>query len=159
MQTKNLNLVLMTREDVLAMVEAMSPEERKEVSPDWMARLHASKGADPWVHGFSLVHRQMGWTVGKCVFKSPPAADGTVEIAYGIDPDHRGKGYATEAAVGLAAFAFDSGLVQVVVAHTLPEPNASTRVLTKCGFSFVGEVVDPEDGLVWRWEKRREPVK
>jgi ribosomal-protein-alanine N-acetyltransferase len=159
MQTKNLNLVLMTREDVLAMVEAMGPDERKEVSPDWMARLHASTGADPWIHGFSLVHRQTGSAVGMCAFKSAPAADGTVEIAYGIDPDHRGKGYATEAAAALAAFAFDSGLVQVVVAHTLPEPNASTRVLTKCGFSFVGEVVDPEDGLVWRWEKRREPAK
>jgi ribosomal-protein-alanine N-acetyltransferase len=159
MQTKNLNLVLMTREDVLAMVEAMGPDERKEVSPDWMARLHASQGADPWIHGFSLVHRQTGSAVGMCAFKSAPAADGTVEIAYGIDPDHRGKGYATEAAAALAGFAFDSGLVQVVVAHTLPEPNASTRVLTKCGFSFVGEVVDPEDGLVWRWEKRREPVK
>ena len=31
---------------------------------------------------------------------------------------------------------------------------ASTRVLTKCGFSRIGEVIDPDDGLVWRWEKR-----
>jgi len=28
-------------------------------------------------------------------------------------------------------------------------------VLEKCGFTHVGEVVDPEDGLVWRFEKRR----
>jgi ribosomal-protein-alanine N-acetyltransferase len=41
----------------------------------------------------------------------------------------------------------------VVRAHTLPNPNASTRVLTKCGFHRVGEVIDPEDGLVWRWER------
>jgi [ribosomal protein S5]-alanine N-acetyltransferase len=27
-------------------------------------------------------------------------------------------------------------------------------VLTKCRFERVGEVVDPEDGLVWRWELR-----
>jgi RimJ/RimL family protein N-acetyltransferase len=31
--------------------------------------------------------------------------------------------------------------------------NASARVLAKCGFRRVGEVIDPEDGLVWRWEK------
>jgi RimJ/RimL family protein N-acetyltransferase len=50
-------------------------------------------------------------------------------------------------------YAFASGQVRVVRAHTLPELNASARALTKCGFKRVGEVVDPEDGLVWRWEK------
>jgi RimJ/RimL family protein N-acetyltransferase len=79
-----------------------------------------------------------------------------VEIAYGVDPDHRGKGYATEAAEGLVTHAFGDPRVRVVRAHTLPEPNASTRVLTKCGFRRIGEVIDPEDGLVWRWEKHRE---
>ncbi len=38
-------------------------------------------------------------------------------------------------------------------AHTLPENNASAHVLKKCGFDFVGEVVDPEDGRIWRWER------
>ena len=41
----------------------------------------------------------------------------------------------------------------MVRAHTFLEANASTRVLTKCGFRSVGEVFDPEDGLVWTWEK------
>jgi hypothetical protein len=27
--------------------------------------------------------------------------------------------------------------------------------LAKCGFEHVGEVVDPEDGLVWKFEKQR----
>ena len=35
----------------------------------------------------------------------------------------------------------------------LPEATASTRVLRKCGFVHIGEVVDPEDGPVWRWER------
>jgi len=43
--------------------------------------------------------------------------------------------------------------VRTVRAHPLPQPNASTRVLTKCGFQRIGEVIDPEDGLVWRWER------
>jgi len=33
--------------------------------------------------------------------------------------------------------------------------NASQRVLAKCGFQYVGEITDPEDGLVWRFERRR----
>jgi len=65
---------------------------------------------------------------------------------------HQGQGYATEAAEALVRYAIDSGQVGTVCAHTLPEANASTRVLTKCGLECVGEVVDPEDGLVWRWE-------
>jgi RimJ/RimL family protein N-acetyltransferase len=75
-----------------------------------------------------------------------------VEIAYGIHPDQQGRGYATEAAAALVSYAFTQSNVRLIRAHTLPEPNASTRVLTKCGFKHIGEVVDPEDGLVWRWE-------
>ena len=43
------------------------------------------------------------------------------------------------------AYAFNSGKVRVVRAHTFAEVNASSRVLAKCGFRGVGEVVDPED--------------
>jgi hypothetical protein len=43
----------------------------------------------------------------------------------------------------------------VVRAHT-KYPN-SERVLTKCGFERIGEVIDPEDGLVCRWERTKEP--
>ena len=94
--------------------------------------------------------------VGKAGFTGPPAVDGAVEIAYGVFPIYQGKGYATEAAQALIAFAFSSERVHVVRAHTLLDSNASKRVLTKCGFQLIGEVVDPEDGLVLRWEKRNE---
>jgi RimJ/RimL family protein N-acetyltransferase len=40
-----------------------------------------------------------------------------------------------------------------VRAHTLPEGNASTRILEKLGFERIGETVDPEAGQVWRWER------
>ena len=153
MQTKSLKLVPQTLEEVHATIEAMTPAEKAELSADWLALLHASKLADPWTHGFSLVLRDSDTVVGKAGFKGPPAADGVVEIAYGLSPDYQGKGYATEAAAALTAYAFSSGKVRVVRAHTLPELNASARVLTKCGFRRIGEVIDPEDGLVWRWEK------
>jgi RimJ/RimL family protein N-acetyltransferase len=158
MQTKNLSLVPRALDDVHAMTAAMAPAERAQLSADWLARLRASTTADPWTHGFSLVHPDSGAVVGMAGFKGPPEADGVVEIAYGVDPAHQGKGYATEAAAALTAYAFDSGKVRVVRAHTLPEPNASTRVLTKCGFRRVGEVIDPEDGLVWRWETAVNPT-
>lgn len=156
-QTKSLRLIPLTLAEARAMVEAMSPPEKAELSADWLRQLHASTSEDPWTHGFHLMHRESGIAVGSCGFKGPPA-DGVVEIAYGVNPAHQHKGYATEAADALTAWAFGSARVRVVRAHTLPGPNASTRVLTKCGFQCIGEVIDPEDGLVWRWEKHEEVV-
>jgi len=138
------------------MVEAMVPSEKAQLSADWLTRVHASTSADPWTHGFSLVQRDSDIVVGKGGFKGPPGADGVVEIAYGVVPDYQGKGYATEAAQALVAYAFSSGKVRVVRAHTFAKSNASTRVLAKCGFQYIGEVIDPEDGMVWRWEKYNE---
>jgi len=68
-------------------------------------------------------------------------------------PDYQGRGYATEAAAALVIFALERVDVRRIRAHTAPEPNASTRVLSKCGFHHLGEVTDPEDGPVWRWER------
>ena len=135
------------------MIEAMTAGEKAQLSADWLASVRGAVSADPWIHGFSMVHRDNDVVVGMAGFKGPPGADGMVEIAYGVAPEHQGKGYATEAAQALAAYAFASGRVRVVRAHTAPESNASTRVLTKCGFRHTGEVIDPEDGLVWQWEK------
>jgi RimJ/RimL family protein N-acetyltransferase len=153
LQTKNLTLVAQTRDDVRAYIDQMPPSDRAEVSSAWLAMLDGSNLCDPWIHGFAVVDQSSGIVVGRCGFKGPPAADGVVEIAYGLSPEHQGKGYATEAAAALVTYALGTGQVRVVRAHTLPETNASTRVLTKCGFRRIGEVIDPEDGLVWRWER------
>jgi [ribosomal protein S5]-alanine N-acetyltransferase len=151
--TKNLKLVPQTREDVLVQLERMEPDQKAQLSSAWLQLLDGSRPADPWIHGFKLLHQQNEFAVGQAGFKGPPDAQGMVEIAYAISAEHQGKGYATEAAEALVQFAFQHASVRLVRAHTLPEPNASTRVLSKCGFQKTGEVIDPEDGLVWRWER------
>jgi ribosomal-protein-alanine N-acetyltransferase len=154
-QTNRLRLVPKTREDVLAWINQMQPNEKAELSADWLALVEGSGPIDPWIHGFLVLHRDANGVIGHCGFKGPPETDGSVEIAYGVASEHQGHGYATEAAEALASFAFSHDQVRVVRAHTRPELNASSRVLTKCGFRKVGETVDPDDGLVWRWEKDR----
>lgn len=151
--TADLELVLSTPEQAQAMIKAMSPEEHAQLSPEWLAGVKDAKTADPWLHGFSIVHRGTGETVGNCGFNAPPSGEGDVEIAYMVFPKYQGKGFATQAAQALCLFAMGQPLVKRVCAHTQPEPNASTRVLTKCGFTNIGEVDHPEDGRVWRWEK------
>ena len=128
------------------------------VSPAWLAALRQSRGPDPWRYGFFVIHRVAGTAIGSAGFKGPPDSTGTVEIAYCIAPGFEGQGYATEAAAALVAFAFTTAGIELVRAHTLPASNASTRVLTKCGFRQVGAVRDPDDGPVWRWEHRRDDV-
>jgi len=126
-----------------------------DVSPAWLAALRSATDTDPWRHGFFIVDPQHNKVVGTAGFKGPPDADGVVEIAYGVAPEYQGRGYATETAHALVDFALSDPSVRTVRAHTLPEPNASTRVLTKNGFRHLGEVMDPEDGRVWRWELPR----
>ena len=125
------------------------------VSPVWLAALQKAAGgpADPWRYGFGCVEKQSGVVIATAGFKGPPDADGMVEIAYGVAPTRQGQGFATEAAGALLRFAAADARVRLLRAHTLPEANASTHVLRKCGFVHVGPVVDPEDGPVWRWER------
>lgn len=152
--TPNLKLVPKTRDEVRADIAAMSIADKAQLSPVWLTRVASSPKIDPWVHGYSLVERSSEEVVGSCGFKGPPS-DGVVEIAYGISPERRSRGYATEAAAALVAFAFRREDVHVVRAHTLPSAGASKRVLAKCGFERVGEIEDPDDGPVVRFEKRR----
>ena len=102
--------------------------------------------------GYFAVDENTREVVGSCAFKSAPSDEGEVEIAYFTYPGFEGRGYATEMARKLVQLATGVREVQRVIAHTLPEANASTRVLTKVGMSFAGEVIDPQDGRVWRWQ-------
>ena len=100
---------------------------------------------EPWI-GYLAV---AGVTpVGTCGFKSPPR-DGRVEIAYFTFPGAEGRGIATAMAAALVAMA--KPFPVAVAAQTLPERNASHRVLEKLGFRHVETVVHPEDGIVWEW--------
>jgi ribosomal-protein-alanine N-acetyltransferase len=150
--TANLRLVPCTPEQVRAQIDLMDEHDRRQLSPDWLARLAAATTIDPWVLGFSVVHGVSGDVIGTCGFKAPPDADGMVEIAYGIAPAHQNKGYATEAAGALVRFAIADAQVRIIRAHTMEDANASARVLVKCGFHPRGQVIDPEDGPVFRWE-------
>lgn len=107
-----------------------------------------------WWAPLLFVERVTHLVIGIGGFKGPPIS-GDVEVGYAIAPSHRGRGFATEAVAAMTAAAFKQPAVERVIAHTLPAPGSSPRVLTKCGFTQVGEDLEPEAGLVWRWELPR----
>lgn len=121
-------------------------------SPDFLARLESAKEPDPWQFGFAVIHKIDNLLVGMGGFPGPPNEQGVAEIAYGIAPEYQGRGYATEVANALIDFASGDPRAKRICAHTLPQTNASTRVLEKCGFIRAGESID-EGQVVWRWER------
>jgi RimJ/RimL family protein N-acetyltransferase len=155
LMSPRLMLVPATPEQLLAKWQAPDGTFPPDISPLWIEKLRAARDPDPWALGFIAVHRELGAPIGGGGFKGEPAPDGVVEIAYGIDEAFRAQGYATEVAGMLLTFAFADDRVRLVCAHTLPGNDASTRVLEKCGFTRVPDVMDPDDGLVWRFERGR----
>jgi RimJ/RimL family protein N-acetyltransferase len=91
--------------------------------------------------------------VGWGGFKGAPRG-GVVELVYEIAEPRRGRGLATAATRAIVAEAFADGRVVTVIAHTLPERSASTRVLKKAGFRFDGDAVE-RGRVVWRFALER----
>ena len=123
-------------------------EPAREMLAQTVALLTKDPRPHPWI---SYLARQDGKAIGICAFKSGPSPAGEVELAYMTFPAHERRGHATAMIALLAGIADRAGVVPI--AHTLPEENASNNALKRNGFAFRGEVEDPEDGLVWRWER------
>ena len=98
-----------------------------------------------------IIDDETNAVVGFGGYKGPPT-NGEVEIGYSVAPSHQRRGHATRAAQLLIEQARAAGVTRVC-AYTLPESNASTRVLTRCGLTMTEVVEDAEEGSVWRWER------
>ena len=142
--------------DVAALAVELAPafgadlEPAREILVQTLHLLTRDPQPEPWGSYFAVAS---GETVGLCAFKAAPDGEGAVEIAYMTFPAFEGRGHATAMAAALVQVAAAAGL-PLVIAHTLREENASNGALKRNGFAFAGDVMDPEDGLVWRWEKR-----
>jgi len=141
-------LIAITENGELAKPVPPAPPVAAEVL-EATRKLYRAVGYEPpWV-GYLAIEN--GTCVGTCGFKSPPQ-DNRVEIAYFTFPGHESRGVATRMAAELVRMALDKMPALTVAAQTLPEENASTSVLKKLQFRFVGVLEHPEDGLVWEWQ-------
>lgn len=104
----------------------------------------------PWIGYFAIKDKRVVGTGG---YKGAPKNQ-TVEIAYSTFPDFEGQGIGTEICYALVELAQQTNASIRITARTLPEWNASTRILQKNQFVCLGSVIDPEDGEVWEWEHK-----
>lgn len=118
-------------------------------------RLTESEEEKNWWTYFPI-HKQDNKLIGSGGYKGRPTADGTVELGYEIAPGYRNRGLATEMTKGLIENAFRDKRVKSIIAHTLGNENPSTKVLQKCGFKKVEEMIDPADGPIWKWVLKRQ---
>jgi len=101
--------------------------------------------------GFLAADPDGGVVIGTCGFADGPPASDVPEIAYFTFPACEGRGYGKAMAATLLEHARASRGTRGVIAHTLPQRNASTRILESAGFTLDGEIAHAEDGVVWRW--------
>jgi RimJ/RimL family protein N-acetyltransferase len=89
--------------------------------------------------------------IGLVGFKGAPDSKGEVEIGYGIIPDWRNMGYATEAVRAMIAWALEDPQCNAVIALTAPRGNlASNRVLEKAGLRIYAR---SDEALSWRIDR------
>ncbi|MEZ5994317.1 MAG: GNAT family N-acetyltransferase [Hyphomonadaceae bacterium] len=85
--------------------------------------------------------------VGIAALVGRPDEEGEVELAFGLLPEFRGRGYGSEAVRTLAAWALANGAKRVIV-HLDAEDVFAASTLAKNGFADTGE--PPYPGVA-RW--------
>ena len=123
-----------------------------DVFPASIQRARRQLGEDPGAVRWGtrlFVAGEPPAVVGWGGFKGPPR-DGTVELGNAIAPAREGRGLATDAVRAMVREAFADPDVRAVIAHTLPEPGPSPRVLEKTGFAFAGDATE-KGRAVWRF--------
>jgi ribosomal-protein-alanine N-acetyltransferase len=142
---------LYTRPALGSLINATVPEnwpnpDLLDILPFFEKELERNPNDGEWVGWFAL-ERNTRTLIGDLGFKGRPDFSGTIELGYGLLPQFRGMGYATEAAHALLDWAFRQPKVARVVAECEVENIASSGVLRKLGMQNLGR-----DDTLFKWE-------
>jgi ribosomal-protein-alanine N-acetyltransferase len=95
-----------------------------------------------------IVLREERRAIGGISLKGPPGWDGTVDMGWWLEPEERGRGYATEAARALLAWVRAQPRVRRVTARIHETNHPSMGVARRLGMRVTAER-HPEQGVIW----------
>ena len=122
--------------------------------PGLAVQLRHHSDAESWSGILILIEKAGMVAVGNMGTKGPPDATGTVDIGYGMNPSHEGRGYMTEAVMGFVSWMLARPEVRRVTADCLDTNIGSVRVLEKSGFTRLDERFDADEGgMLIFWER------
>lgn len=116
----------------------------------WLPQVEKNADNYVWFTNWLVVLKQENIGIGGIGLAGLPKEDGESEVGYGMDLSHRGKGYATEALLCLAQWAFQNANLKIIVAHTPLDLLNSQRVLQKASFRLI-----KTENELFRWELKR----
>ena len=120
-----------------------------------LEQLAGDPGAAGWVARAAWCQDgpDAGAVVGHLGFHGPPDAEGTVEVAYSVDPAFRRRGHARAMLDQVLDEVDTMPEVRVVRASISPDNAGSLATISRFGFVKVGEQWDEEDGVEEVWER------
>jgi ribosomal-protein-alanine N-acetyltransferase len=123
-----------------------------------MEQMRSDPGVQRWLARAITLREAGSVMVGSVGFHGEPGLNAAgqpdaLEIGYGILPEHRRQGYATEAVEALIGWARAQG-IDHFVASVAPGNEPSLAIIRKLGFVRTGERWDDVDGLEHVFELR-----
>jgi RimJ/RimL family protein N-acetyltransferase len=134
-----------------AMLPAVRPDDERRLKRQLQRILVDPKEA-PWL-GRAMLRKADGVYVGGIGFHGKPNEIGQVELGYGVEPQYRRQGYASEAAQALIDWARREHGIRRFLLSISPNNDASLGVAAKLGFQQIGTQIDEIDGEEFVFER------
>lgn len=119
--------------------------EHSDAIAEWAQELYAEEG----IGLLAVERRSDGAFLGMCGLHHQASFPDDVEIAWRLDYEHWGKGYATEAATGWLDLAFGPLGLDRVISITDPPNVRSLAVMRHLGMTFDHEARVEDEGILF----------
>lgn len=132
-KTKRLTLRPMSDGEIEALMERIDDDDLRAAYGEMLNVCKRDPENRVWYAPWKMTLKDSQESVGDICFKGP-VKNHSVEIGYGVLPEHESNGYASEALQAVTQWAFSQKDVVFVEAETATDNRASQHVLEKCGF-------------------------
>lgn len=103
---------------------------------NWLISQYAAMDITTGLLSFGIFERRTGTFIGTIGVGDHDDLH-EPEIFYHLSPEHRGRGYATEAAKAVTSWAFETYDIEYLIGTAAVDNVSSQHVLERCGYQFI----------------------